>query len=181
MKKIMVMAVGNVLTGDDGVGPCALEALDAGWDFPENVTLFDVGTPGIDLTMFMDGHDAVIIIDAISAKGEAGTVRCYGRDVLLAGKLPVVMSPHEPTIKEALLRLDMMGRCPAHAMLVGIIPERLTTGIGLTDAVRAALPAVLERVITELQWLGAEPTKKAEPRAPKFWWESAPEAAHMEG
>lgn len=174
---ICVMAVGNVLTGDDAVGPSVLETLDATYDFPESVQLFDVGTPGIDLTIFMEPLDALVIIDAIKADAAPGTVKAYSRADLLKGVLPVVMSPHEPTLREALMRLQMMDAGPQDVTLIGAVPEHLELVRGMSDKMKAAVPVIIERVLVELARLGVTVTKKAQPREPAFWWEPLPTAA----
>src|SRR5438874_366819 len=110
--KICLMGIGNVLMGDDGLGPWVLESLQATFQFPQEVTLLDAGAPGLDLTLFLDGYDAVIAIDAVHARGAPGELRMFRKADLLAGSLPIVVSPHEPTLREALLRLEILDRCP---------------------------------------------------------------------
>jgi hydrogenase maturation protease len=172
---LCVMAVGNVLTGDDAIGPSVLETLDATYDFPANVQLFDVGTPGIDLTMFMEPLDALIIVDAIKAQAAPGTVKSYTRTDLLKGALPVVMSPHEPTLREALMRLEMMQAGPKDVTLIGAVPEHFELVKGMSATMKASVPVIIERVLAELARLGVDVKRKAQPRAPNFWWEPAAE------
>jgi hydrogenase maturation protease len=174
MAKICVMAVGNVLTGDDGLGPYVLETLDAAYDFPPAVQLLDVGTPGIDLTMFIEPLEALVVVDAVQADAPAGTVKTYRKADLLKGSLPVVMSPHEPTLREALMRLQMMGAGPTDVVLVGAVPAHLTLTESLSAPVRAAVPRICDAVLAELQRLGVTPTPRTAPRRPVFWWEKPP-------
>lgn len=175
---ICLMAVGNVLTGDDALGPYVLETLKARYEFPESVQLFDAGTPGLDLTLFLEGVDALIVVDALNLKGAPGTVKTYQRDQLVEGALPIVMSPHEPTLREALMRLKLMGKLPTSVLLVGTIPENLKTGIGLSDPVKASVPQVVEHVLAELRRLGAEAAPRLNAAPPRIWWEeNLPETA----
>ncbi len=173
MEGICVMGVGNVLMGDDALGPYALASLEAAYEFPNSVTLFDAGTPGLDLTLFLEGLDALVVIDAVKANGRPGEVRLYDRDQLLRGGLQLVTSLHEPSLREALIRLDLIGRCPARIALVGVIPEKVATGTGLSGAVRAALPEVMRKVVETLEALDAKPAPRRTPRAPNLWWERA--------
>jgi hydrogenase maturation protease len=177
---LCVMAVGNVLTGDDAIGPTVLETLDATYDFPPDVTLFDVGTPGIDLTMFMEPLEALVIIDAIKADAAPGTVKRYTREDLIKGVLPVVVSPHEPTLREALMRLEMMGQGPKDVTLVGAVPEHFELVKGMSARLKAAVPVLVDAVLAELARLGVPAVKKATPRPLRLWWEpmaaSAPRA-----
>jgi hydrogenase maturation protease len=165
------MGVGNVLTGDDALGPYVLETLEATYDFGLQVQLLDLGTPGIDLTMFLEPVDALIVIDAVKADAAPGTVKTYRKAELLKGSLPVVMSPHEPTLREALMRLELVGHGPKEVLLVGAVPAHLTLGARLSPAVRDQVPAIVGVVLEELARLGAPAQPKATPRRPAFWWE----------
>ena len=172
--KICLMGVGNVLMGDDALGPFVLKSLEAAWMLPANVTVLDAGTPGLDLTLFLDGFDALIAVDALQARGAPGEVRCFHRSDLLAAALPVVISPHEPTLREALLRLEVFGRCPAEVLLVGAIPGSVATGIGLSQAMRRALPAVEAQVLRELGRLGTPALPRTAVQPADLWWEAPP-------
>jgi hydrogenase maturation protease len=180
MANICVMAVGNVLTGDDGLGPYVLETLQASYDFPPEVTLFDVGTPGIDLTMFIEPLDALVLIDSVKADAPPGTVKTYHREDLIKGALPVVMSPHDPSIREAMMRLELTGTGPRDVTLIGAVPAHLTLTESLSAAVRASVPVIIEKVLAELTRLGVSATPKAAPRAPVFWWEKPRTGASAE-
>ena len=174
MKKICLMGVGNVLMGDDALGPFVLESLQAAFVLPPNVIVFDAGTPGLDLTLYLDGLDALIAVDALQARGRPGEVRSYRRAELLAAPLPVVISPHEPTLREALIRLDVLGRCPAEIFLIGAIPEHVETGTGLSDSMHSAVCVIQVQILRELERLGAKAAPRAHPQTPHVWWEAPP-------
>jgi hydrogenase maturation protease len=170
--KICLMGVGNVLMGDDAIGPYVLKSLEAAFDFGPDVTVLDAGTPGLDLTLFLDGFDALVVVDAVQAKGKPGEVRSWRRAELLDKPLPIVMSPHEPTLREALIRLNMMGRCPRDVLLIGVIPARIETGAKLSSEVRRSLPIIEAQIMRELLRLGARPAPRAVPAVPDVWWEA---------
>ena len=46
MKKVKIGGIGNVLLGDDGVGPYIARMLEANYEFEEGVEVQDLGTPG---------------------------------------------------------------------------------------------------------------------------------------
>jgi hydrogenase maturation protease len=77
-------------------------------------------------------------------------------------------------VREALLNADFMGVTPASVRLVGVIPGRVETGIGLSDAVRAAVPAAVAQVAGELAALGVVLRERTPPREPDLWWERKP-------
>jgi hydrogenase maturation protease len=170
-RHVCLMGVGNVLMGDDALGPYVLEWLRARWEFAPEVTLLDAGTPGLDLTMFLDGSDALVVADAVKGPGPAGEVRSWRRPALLAAPLPIVMSPHEPTLREALLRLELLGRGPKDVLLVGAVPERVAAGTGLSGPIRKAVPEIEQIILRELERLGATFAPRARIAWVPPWWE----------
>jgi hydrogenase maturation protease len=174
--KVAIIGIGNVLTGDDAVGPHVVRVLEARYDLPDTVQVIDAGTPGYDLTAFLVGLDAALLVDSVKAKGAPGELRVYDRAEIVAKRPVLAMSPHEPGVREALLNADFMGVTPPLVKLVGVIPGATETGIGLSAAVRAAIPLAVARVADELRALGVEVRERAPPREPDLWWERKPEA-----
>lgn len=177
MARIALIGIGNVLTGDDAVGPHVVRVVEARFALPADVEVIDAGTPGYDLTAFLVGMDAAILVDAVRAKGAPGELRVYEKAELLTRKPVLAMSPHEPGVREALLNADFMGVTPARVRLVGVVPARTDTGIGLSPEVRAAIPAAVEQVAAELRALGVPVEERVPPRPPDLWWERKPGAA----
>jgi hydrogenase maturation protease len=169
--EIRVLGLGNVLMGDDGFGPYVVEALSAAYDVPGEVSVIDVGTPGLDLTPFLLGADAVVVIDSVRAAGEPGTLRRYGREAILAHALQPRLGPHDPGFKQTLLTLDFAGAGPRDVTLVGAIPHTTAPCARLSPAVRAAVPAAVQAVVGELARLGARPLQRVDPRPVDPWWE----------
>jgi hydrogenase maturation protease len=172
--RIAVIGIGNVLAGDDAVGPHVVRVLEARYALPEGVQVIDAGTPGYDLTAFLVGVDAVVLVDAVKAKGAPGEVRTFDGPELLK-KAPIqAMSPHEPGVREALLNAQFMGVMPGVVRLVGVVPGATETGISLSPAVRAAVGEAVEAVGRELAALGVALEKREPPREPDLWWERQP-------
>ncbi len=176
MPRIAVIGIGNVLTGDDAVGPTVVRLFEAAHELPPGVEVVDAGTPGLDLTAYLAGLDAIVLVDAVKANGAPGELRVYSKAELLRKAPIVATSPHEPGVREALLHAEFQGVAPPVARLVGIVPEQVETGIRLSAAVRAALPRAVEQVAAELAALGAPARRRDPPLAPDLWWEKAPGA-----
>jgi hydrogenase maturation protease len=171
LPRISILGIGNVLTGDDGVGPTALRTLDALYALPEDVEVLDAGTPGLDLTAYITGRAAVIFVDAVKAQGAPGELRRYDKAALLRKAPVLATSPHEPGLREALMNAEFIGGSPPVAVLVGVIPAGVAFGIGLSAPVRAAVPALVEQVVEELRALGVAAVRREPPREPDLWWE----------
>lgn len=169
--RIVVAGLGNVLHGDDAFGPWVTEALAAEFAFPEGVTLADWGTPGLDLTALIRGLDVLVLVDTVSVDAAPGTLRLYRQEELLRHAPQTRVGPHDPAVQEALLIAQFAGDGPREVLLVGAVPASTRAGVGLSDAVRAAVPAAVAAVVTELLRLGAAPAARSMPRPARPWWE----------
>jgi hydrogenase maturation protease len=174
--RVAVFGLGNVLMGDDGLGPFVVERFAARYRVPDNVLVEDLGTPGLDLIPFLIDLDAVIFVDTVRATGRPGDLRVYHIDEILKHAPDARMSPHDPSVKSALLALAVADAGPRDATLVGVIPSAVTTGPGLSDSARAAVDAAVQAIVAELARLGVMPTPREAAQAAAPWWEAAPTA-----
>jgi hydrogenase maturation protease len=149
--KTAVYGIGNILLGDDGVGPAVVNYLTANRMLDDNITLEDLGTPSLDLPNYMAGYDRIIFIDAVAANAPPGTIRLYSREEIVATTPGIRISPHEPTINDALIVLDFAGGAPKEVVLVGIVPHTLDGGMTLSAAVAAAVPRAAQAVLGEVE------------------------------
>jgi hydrogenase maturation protease len=173
---IRILGLGNVLMGDDGFGPFVVEALGAGYDFAENVTVLDVGTPGLDLAPFLMGADTVIVLDTVRSDGPPGTLRLYRRHEILKHAPQQRLGPHDPGLKQALLTLDFAASGPRDVLLVGVSPETTAPLARLSSAVRNAVPVAVHAVLAELERLDARAAERVGVTWPIPWWERVPDA-----
>ena len=169
---VAVYGIGNVLIGDDAIGPTVVHHLQALYEFPPNVIVEDLGTPSLDLAARLLGTDIVFFIDAVSAKGTPGELRTYTREQILRHPPGLRMSPHDPSLKETLLTLELLPNGPSSITLIGVIPESLDQ-FGLTPTVRAAIPAVIDAVLAELGRVGVVATPRVGAAVPAVFWEAA--------
>ncbi len=71
--EVLVVGCGNLLRGDDGVGPILVRHL---WErgVPDGARLVDGGTAGMDVAFQMRGAGRVVIVDASATGAAPGTV-----------------------------------------------------------------------------------------------------------
>jgi len=170
-KPIRILGVGNVLCTDDGLGPYAIKALEARYEFPVGVDVIDVGTPGLDFTPYLAGALAVIVIDTVTGDSPPGTLRLLRDEEIVAGPPPSRMSPHEPGLREALMATELSGTSPEEILLIGVVPESTEGGTRLSAAVGAAVENVVATVVEELERLGRPATPRNPPGEIEIWWE----------
>lgn len=71
---LLIIGCGNLLRGDDALGPIVVRRMWEQVDLPANVRLLDAGTSGMDVVFQMRGALKVILIDACATGAEPGTV-----------------------------------------------------------------------------------------------------------
>jgi hydrogenase maturation protease len=171
LKPIRILGVGNVLCTDDGLGPYAIKVLEAQFEFPEGVEVLDVGTPGLDFTPYLADALMVIVLDTVKGDESPGTLRLLRDREIVAKPPPSRMSPHEPGLREALMATELAEMNPEEILLIGVVPESTGQGTKLTDAVRSAVPRVVDAVMVELERLGRSPVRRDPPAELDVWWE----------
>jgi len=82
-RRARIIGLGNVLLGDDGFGPLAVEMFRCQYECGSNVDVLDLGTPGLDLAPYLYGTDLVVIADAVHAEDKSGTLCMYSEADLL--------------------------------------------------------------------------------------------------
>ena len=171
MRRIGLAGIGNVLMGDDALGPYVVKLIEARYALPPEVEVMELGTPGADLALHLDGLDAAVVVDTVQVAGAPGELRLIDRAELLARRPILPASPHEPGLREALFALQFHGGAPATVRLVGVIPASVALEVGLSPPVQAAVPAAVEAALAELAALGAAAHPRPDPRPPDLWWE----------
>ena len=150
---LLVLGLGNMLLEDDGVGVSAVALLKDRYELPEGVRLLDGGTLGLSLLPHLEDAEAVILVDAIRADGAPGTfVRLDGDEV--APAVATRLSVHQVGVADLLDGARWLDRYPARVVLLGLVPESMELGVGLSPRVRPALPALVERIAEEARTLG---------------------------
>ena len=123
MATTLVLSLGNVLMSDDGLGPAVLRAFEAEYSVDSDVSVMDLGTPGLDLSPWLADADQVVLIDTVKAPLPPGSLCMYDKADLVGRAPGVRVSPHDPGVKETLMALEFAGRCPRDIVLVGRIVD----------------------------------------------------------
>lgn len=162
---VLVLGLGNVLLGDDGVGPLALARLERDYRVPPQVRLAEGGTLGLALLDEIAGARHLILVDAVATDEPPGTlVRLDGEAVMDAVRDR--LSVHQVGVADLLDAARLIGRYPASVLLLGIVPGRIGLSVTRTPAVDAALAALVTAVVDEVRAHGYELDPQEHPAAP---------------
>ena len=170
MKKVLVGGIGNVLLGDDGVGPYVARLLAARYEFGESVEVADLGTPALDLIDQISTKDAVILIDSIETDAAPGAIVLYRKKDIVRHCPAVRMDPHSPALVDTLLSADFFGIAPVDVLLVGIQAESYGAGCSLSQPVAASVDKAITEVLGELERLCVEHRLREDPAEVDTWW-----------
>ncbi len=155
-RKIVVLGVGNILLKDEGVGVKVVEELKKKYTFPSNVQLVDGGTQGLWLLSTLQDADHLIIIDAVLGRCEPGSIYRLEKDDLPKG-LRAKQSAHDSDLIEALNLCALLDQSPESVVVIGIEPEDISPyGLELTQKIQDRVQELMDRVLTELEALGAK-------------------------
>jgi len=152
---VLVLGLGNVLLGDDGIGAAAVDRLERDYGIPPGIRLVEGGTLGLSLLGEIAEAQHVILVDAVAMDAPPGTlVRLDGADVIDAVRDR--LSVHQVGVADLLNGARLIGRYPASVVLLGLVPGSIRLGVGRTCAVDAALAALVAAILREVQTLGYE-------------------------
>ncbi|WP_006242867.1 MULTISPECIES: hydrogenase maturation protease [Mycobacteriaceae] len=159
---VLVVGCGNLLRGDDGVGPILVRHL---WErgVPDGARLVDGGTAGMDVAFQMRGAQRVVIIDAAATGVRPGTVyRVPGAEL---EELPPLQGLHTHSFRWdhaiAFARWALGDACPTDITVFLIEASGVELGADLSEPVESAMEQVID-VIERDYLAGLRPEASAE-------------------
>ncbi|MEZ5537509.1 MAG: HyaD/HybD family hydrogenase maturation endopeptidase [Thiolinea sp.] len=161
---VLLLGIGNILWADEGFGVRCIEALNAQYRFPDNVTLMDGGTQGIYLVQHVQAAYILVVFDAIDYGLPPGTLKLIkDQDVpnFMGAKK---MSLHQTGFQEVLATAELLGDYPQHLLLIGVQPQELEDyGGSLREPVRAQIQPAIDAALDYLAELGISAAKRQTP------------------
>ena len=145
---MLVACVGNIFLGDDGFGSEVAAAL-ARRTLPDGVRVEDYGIRSVHLVYeLMDGYDVLVLVDTVARQsGPPGSLYVIEPDVADRDVHEVLLDPHDLAPGSALELVPLLGGSVARILVVGVQPETLEEGIGLSAAVAAAVEPAADLVV----------------------------------
>jgi hydrogenase maturation protease len=119
----------------------------------ELVRVTDYGIRGMHLAYdLLDGWDALVLVDAIPDRGAPGTVRIFEADQE-ALSTPAGFDAHSMDPGAVFASLAALGGVAPHTVVIGCEVQTVADGIGLSNAVSAAVPEAVRAVETVVTML----------------------------
>jgi hydrogenase maturation protease len=147
--RAVVLGIGNTILSDEAAGVRAVEALERGWQLPENVLAIDGGTSGMEMIEELSNLDFLIVLDVVKTGAAPGTV------VKIAGdEIPVFfrskLSPHQIALPDVLASLELLDTMPKEIVVLGVEFSSLELGTEMTPTIAAKVPVLAAMAAAEL-------------------------------
>ena len=137
---VLVVGLGNLLMGDDGVGVHAVRALME--NPPDGALVLEVGTALVSAAHLLAAESRILAVDAIRGGHPPGTVAWFpARDT---DSVRPYISIHEAGILNA-LRVLAPAATP-ELRVIGIEPDSIDYRMALSPVVEQALPQLLDAI-----------------------------------
>ena len=156
--KILVLGIGNILFGDEGIGVHLTNYIDEKYSFSgHQVDLVDGGTLAQRLIPIITEYDKVFIFDCVDVdEAEIGDVYFFDFTVV-----PECVSwqgsAHEVEMLQTLQMIEMLGDLP-ETKIIGVVPYVIgeDTTFHITEPVQKAAKLMGKILIDNLEKLGVK-------------------------
>jgi len=152
--RLLILGLGNLLMGDEGLGVHFMRQLEERAGFPEGVHLQEGGTAGFQLTEYFLSYPVIILIDATLDGNPPGHIRLL--KPRFSADFPKGLSTHDIGLKDLLDGLTLMGKMPEIHLFVMSVSDLQPMHIGLSPEVEAAMPELEHKVRALAEALIAE-------------------------
>lgn len=141
-KKILVLGIGNLLMGDEGIGIHVIREFESKHQFKNLVDVVDGGTGGFHLLSYLQEYENVIIVDAAIGDRVSGSIEIikpkYSSD------FPRTLTAHDIGLKDLIDSAAILGQLPEIILIIIYIDKFQSLNLELSDDVKAAIPKVVE-------------------------------------
>ena len=142
--QLLVLGIGNILLGDEGVGVKVIKELEE-LKLPGHVELLDGGTGGFHLLNYLQEYPEIILIDATLDQTEPGTISII--QPKFSNEFPRTLSSHDIGLKDLIDSAALLGDLPSITLItISVNPEQELV-MELSEAVAKAVPEVIKKVL----------------------------------
>jgi hydrogenase maturation protease len=141
----LVLGLGNLLLGDEGVGVHAAQALITE-GCPEGTVVLDVGTSILEALPELEQAERVIVIDAVKGGKAPGTI--YRMPFEDFAKKPIIASMHGFDLDRVLALTKRQQ--PPDVLVLGVEPANMAYSLELSREIAGVLPSLLALVKKEI-------------------------------
>ena len=147
MNKVLILGIGNLLMGDEGIGIHISRYLETNFTWTQ-VDIVDGGTGGFHLLEFFQNYPKVILIDATIDGQPDGTIQLirpkYSSDY------PPTLTAHDIGLKDLLDALYLLNHQPEIWLYTISIPRLDRVSLELSPEIEAVIPVAANQIAQNL-------------------------------
>ncbi len=136
MNKLLILGIGNLLMGDEGVGIHVVQHLQNNYHW-KAVDIVDGGTGGFHLLEYFQSYPLVFLVDATIDNDLPGTVKLLKPK--FSSDYPPTLSAHDIGLKDLLDALYLLNNQPEIWLFTISIARLASVSLELTPEVKAAI------------------------------------------
>jgi hydrogenase maturation protease len=141
---ILILGLGNILMGDEGIGIKAVEYLQQ-QTLPSNVDVLDGGAGGFQLLSLFQEYQHFIIIDATIGGDKPGEIQVL--NPRFASEFPRSLTSHDIGLKDLMQSAELLATLPSIYLLTVNVEECSCAGMKISKKLLDQLPLIQHRVL----------------------------------
>jgi len=147
--EVVVIGVGNTLLADEGFGIYVVRELKRA-GVPEGVEAVEAGVTGFSLLDLLAGVSKAILVDVVEMGMEPGRLVRFTPQEVASTSNAKVFSLHQIDLLEVLELARALGQ-GVETVIIGVQPERVAPGEGLSSVVQAKVQDAVRMVRSEIE------------------------------
>jgi hydrogenase maturation protease len=144
---LKVIGVGNILRGDDGIGPVVIEQLRKEATILP-VDLYDAGGDAFFILEHLVASEPVLIVDCAKMGEQPGTVKKMVVNATSLNYIENMISLHGFGFAEVYKLAKKIGPV-ASCSIIGVEPKSILFNTGLSEEVNNTIPKIISMVVEE--------------------------------
>jgi hydrogenase maturation protease len=146
--RCLVLGIGNVLMGDEGIGVRVVEVFERE-PLPPGAAFLDGGTGGFHLLGAMQEAQEVVLVDAtLDGRSPGAVERLQPR---FSTDYPSTLTAHDIGLKDLLDAMYLLGNPPRITLFAVSIPPPTGMSTELTPDLAVLVPGIAARVRAEVE------------------------------
>jgi hydrogenase maturation protease len=142
-EKTLVLGIGNLLLGDEGIGVIAVQHL-ASSGLADRAVFIDGGTGSFELLSLLQDYPHIIMIDAAADERPPGTVSHLAPR--FARDFPRSLTAHDIGLRDLIEAASLLSELPKIDLITISIEKMQLMTLDISESVRNALPEIEKKV-----------------------------------
>ena len=147
LNKLLILGIGNLLMGDEGVGIHVVRYMQNNYRIP-NTDIVDGGTGGFYLLEYLHSYPTVFLVDATMDGKPPGVVNIlrpkYSNDY------PPTLTAHDIGLKDLLDSLYLMNKKPDIWLFTISISDVNSMSLNISTKIHEAIPNIAQFIMKQI-------------------------------